>query len=198
MAIFVHTELQGNVDVNLTPDKRKVFLEKEAQIWDNLKENLKSMFLKIAPPVLVDQITTLNDFYNKVEEPTIKNEETEEKSYRKLSDNSVSSNGDCIRTRSPSSISNPVIFQHQKQNSYQKDIAKKYGEVSINASLELSDTQCSKIGKKVQFQKYKNTFFAISKMAKNQFLHQKKVENYQKCNFQLFSGAKIDFLPFLK
>ena len=26
--------------------------------------------------------------------------------------------------------------------------------------------QCSKIGKKVQFQKYKNTFFAISKMAK--------------------------------
>ena len=35
--------------------------------------------------------------------------------------------------------------------------------------------QCSKIGKKVQFQKYKNTLFAISKMAKNQFLHQKKV-----------------------
>ena len=151
MAIFVHTELQGNVDVNLTPDKRKVFLEKEAQIWDNLKENLKSMYLKIAPPVLDNQITTLNDFYNKVEEPTIKNEETEEKSYRKLSDNSVSSNGDCIRTRSPSSISNPVIFQHQKQNSYQKDIAKKYGEVSINASLELSDTQCSKIGKKCNF-----------------------------------------------
>ena len=36
-------------------------------------------------------------------------------------------------------------------------------------------SQCSKIGKKVQFQKYKNTFFAISKMAKNQFLHNKKV-----------------------
>ena len=36
-------------------------------------------------------------------------------------------------------------------------------------------TQCSKIGKKVQFQKCKNTLFAISKMAKNQFLHQKKV-----------------------
>ena len=32
-----------------------------------------------------------------------------------------------------------------------------------------------KLGKKVQFQKYKNSFFAISKMAKNQFLHQKKV-----------------------
>ena len=36
-------------------------------------------------------------------------------------------------------------------------------------------TECCKIGKKVQFQKYKNTFFAILKMAKNQFLHQKKV-----------------------
>ena len=35
--------------------------------------------------------------------------------------------------------------------------------------------QCSKIRKKVQFQKYKNTLFAFSKMAKNQFLHQKKV-----------------------
>ena len=128
--------------MNLTPDKRKVFLEKEAQIWDNLKENLKSMYLKIAPPVLDNQITTLNDFYNKVEEPTIKNEETEEKSYRKLSDNSVSSNGDCIRTKSPSSISSPVIFHH-KQNSIHKDIAKKYGEVSIDASLELSDMKDS-------------------------------------------------------
>ena len=35
--------------------------------------------------------------------------------------------------------------------------------------------QCSKIRKKVQFQKCKNTLFAFSKMAKNQFLHQKKV-----------------------
>ena len=35
--------------------------------------------------------------------------------------------------------------------------------------------QCSKIRKKVQFHKYKNTLFAFSKMAKNQFLHEKKV-----------------------
>ena len=32
----------------------------------------------------------------------------------------------------------------------------------------------TKIRKKVQFQKYKNTLFSFSKMAKNQFLHQKK------------------------
>ena len=38
-----------------------------------------------------------------------------------------------------------------------------------------SMSQCCKIRKKVQFQKYKNTVFAIIKMAKNQFLHQKKV-----------------------
>ena len=37
------------------------------------------------------------------------------------------------------------------------------------------NTQCSKIRKKMQFQKCKNTLFAFSKMAKNQFLHQKKV-----------------------
>ena len=40
---------------------------------------------------------------------------------------------------------------------------------------KVSITQCSKIRKKVQFQKYKSTFFAISKIAKNKFLHQKKV-----------------------
>ena len=35
-------------------------------------------------------------------------------------------------------------------------------------------SQCSKIRKKVQFQKCKNTFFTISKMAKINFLHHKK------------------------
>ena len=182
MAIFVHTELQGNVDVNLTPDKRKVFLEKEAQIWDNLKENLKSMYLKIAPPVIVDQITTLTDFYNKVEEPTIKNEETEEKSYRKLSDNSVSSNGDCIRTRSPLSITNPVIF-HQKQNSNQKDIAEKYDEVSINASLELSDTQCSKIEKSSAISKVQKHIFCYFKNGKKSIFAPEKSLKLPKMQF---------------
>ena len=37
------------------------------------------------------------------------------------------------------------------------------------------NTQCSKMGEKVHFQKCKKTLFAFSKMAKNQFLHQKKV-----------------------
>ena len=32
-----------------------------------------------------------------------------------------------------------------------------------------------KLEKKMQFQKYKNTFFTISKMAKNQFLHKEKL-----------------------
>ena len=138
MAIFVHTELQGNVDVNLTPDKRKVFLEKEAQIWDNLKEELKSMYLKIAPPILLDQSTTLTDFYDKVE-PT-KNEVTEEKIHRKISDNSVSNNGDCIRTKSLSSpLSNPVTIFHQHQKQNPKTLLHHDEEVSNNASLELSD-----------------------------------------------------------
>ena len=41
--------------------------------------------------------------------------------------------------------------------------------------IYLTKPQCSKIRKKVQFQKYKNTLFAFSKIAKYQFLHQKKV-----------------------
>ena len=51
-------------------------------------------------------------------------------------------------------------------------------------------TQYSKIRKKVQFQKCKKALFSFSKMAKNQFLHQKKVSNYQKCNFWTFFWCK--------
>ena len=64
--------------------------------------------------------------------------------------------------------------------------------------MHLGYTRCSKIGKKVQFQKCKKALFAFSKMAKNQYLHQKKSLKLQKMQFNLFSGAKIDFLPFLK
>ena len=45
----------------------------------------------------------------------------------------------------------------------------------------------------MQFQKNKKTFFAISKMAKNQFLHIKKPLTTKNAIFGLFSGAKIDF-----
>ena len=36
----------------------------------------------------------------------------------------------------------------------------------------------------------KKALFAFSKMAKNQFLHQKNVSNYQKCNFWTFFWCK--------
>ena len=52
-------------------------------------------------------------------------------------------------------------------------------------------SQCSKIRKKCNFKSTKKTLFAFSKMAKNQFLHQKKVKNYQKCNFR--TEKKQDF-----
>ena len=45
------------------------------------------------------------------------------------------------------------------------------------------NAQCSKIRKKVQFQKYKNTFFAISKMAKNQFFAPEKSLKLPKIQF---------------
>ena len=56
-------------------------------------------------------------------------------------------------------------------------------------------TQCSKIGKKVQFQKCKKTLFSFSKITKNQFLPLKKSENCIFGSFKLFSSAKIVFLP---
>ena len=127
----------------MTPDKRKVYVEKEAQIWDNLKEELKSMYLKIAPPIILDQSTTLTDFYETKVQPKTKDEKvTEEQSYRKFSDNSaVSSNGDCIRTTLSAINSNRVTISHyQKQNPvmtiHNNDEEE---EVTNKASLELSE-----------------------------------------------------------
>ena len=81
---------------------------------------------------------------------------------------------------------------------------------TINPESELfkiapTTTQCSKIRKKVQFQKCKNALFALSKMAKNQFffalekslkLPKKNFFQSENCiigSLKLFSGAKIDF-----
>ena len=48
--IMVSAFTEGSVDINLTPDKRQVLIEKESEIWDALKERLKEIFDKIAPP----------------------------------------------------------------------------------------------------------------------------------------------------
>ena len=48
--ILITSDIQGNVDVNLTPDKRQIFIERESVIWDALKNKLKEIFDKIAPP----------------------------------------------------------------------------------------------------------------------------------------------------
>ena len=61
-AIFLKTEIQGKFDVNLTPDKRKVFIEKEAQIWEVFKVRLSEIFDKLAPPEIISAKVT--DFYN--------------------------------------------------------------------------------------------------------------------------------------
>ena len=61
----------------------------------------------------------------------------------------------------------------------------------------LGSKQCSKIGKNA-ISKVQKHLFAISKMAKNQFLHKKKVLKYQKCYFRTFFWCKNWFLPFLK
>ena len=49
------------------------------------------------------------------------------------------------------------------------------GKNFVVLKIIITVTQCSKIRKKVQFQKCKKALFAFSKMARNQLLHQKKV-----------------------
>jgi len=51
----------------------------------------------------------------------------------------------------------------------------------------------------VQIQKSKKNIICYFKNGKkNQFLHKKKFKNTKNAIFGLFSGAKLDFLPFLK
>ena len=58
----------------------------------------------------------------------------------------------------------PVLYIHTAPNSIQ-NMHKKFFKSSALSGW--SDAQCSKIGKKVQFQKYKKALFAFSKMAKS-------------------------------
>ena len=46
----ITSSTKGNIDVNLTPDKRRILLQKETFLWQALKEKLKLIFDKIAPP----------------------------------------------------------------------------------------------------------------------------------------------------
>ena len=60
---------------------------------------------------------------------------------------------------------------------------------AVHSALKLEKTAISKV------QKHN---FVVSKMAKNQFLLKKKFKTTKNTFFGLFSGAKIDFLSFLK
>ena len=91
-AIFISTKVQGNVDVNLTPDKRKIFIENESRIWDAFKSKLQQFYDKIAPPDLEN--VKLTNFFVQKEKPSSKNCEmntiTEKCMIPKLTNN-----GDC-------------------------------------------------------------------------------------------------------
>ena len=56
--------------------------------------------------------------------------------------------------------------------------------------------QCSKIRKKFNFRSTKTHFLQFQKWLKIDFFFaQEKSLKLKKCNFKLFSGAKIDFSP---
>ena len=58
--------------------------------------------------------------------------------------------------------------------------------------------QCSKIGKKCNLKSGKTHFLPFQKWQKINFCTRKKFKTTKNAIFGLFSGAKIDFLPFLK
>ena len=60
------------------------------------------------------------------------------------------------------------------------------------------NTQCSKIGKKCNFKSTKTHFLLSQKWQKNNFCTRKNFKTIKNAIFGLYSGAKIDFLPFLK
>ena len=70
-----------------------------------------------------------------------------------------------------------LLKQHLPEKRSPQFEKKKSEKLSLNVlqQKQKQKAQCSKIRKKVQFQKCKKAIFAFSKMAKNQFLHQKKV-----------------------
>ena len=104
-AIFLKTEIQGKFDVNLTPDKRKVFIEKEAQIWEAFKVRLSEMYDKLAPPELIsakvtdfyktDPVLNSNDFDKKTE--LFDTKEDISSNSEQDNENEVGSNGDRLR-----------------------------------------------------------------------------------------------------
>ena len=104
-AIFLKTEIQGKFDVNLTPDKRKVFIEKEAQIWEAFKVRLSEMYDKLAPPELIsakvtdfyktDPVLNSNDFEKKTE--LFDTKEDISSNSKQNNKDEVGSNGDSLR-----------------------------------------------------------------------------------------------------
>ena len=111
-AIFISTKVQGNVDVNLTPDKRKIFIENESRIWDAFKTKLQQFYDKIAPPDL-ENVKLTNFFIQKEKPPSINcemNTITEKCIMPKLTNN-----GDCetncidIKTENRESETETVI-----------------------------------------------------------------------------------------
>ena len=58
--------------------------------------------------------------------------------------------------------------------------------------------QCSEIGKKRNFKSAKKIFLHFQNWQKINFCTRKKFKNTKNAIFGLSSGAKIDFLPFLK
>ena len=77
------------------------------------------------------------------------------------------------RLATPKAFIKVKVQDHHKKQTI--PIENSNHKVACDHIYELIKARCSKIRKKVQFQKCKNTFLAISKMAKNQFLPQEKV-----------------------
>lgn len=59
---LITANVQGTIDVNLTPDKRKILIEKEATIWEATKEKLKEIYDQMAPPDIASSTSLIDNY----------------------------------------------------------------------------------------------------------------------------------------
>ena len=97
---MVSANTEGSIDINLTPDKRQIFIEKESVIWDALKDKLKEIFDKIAPPetgMMINGCNKLTNYFEEFKSPKENGDKMDESSDKtEKNDDKMEENDDKI------------------------------------------------------------------------------------------------------
>ncbi len=141
--------VKGTVDVNLTPDKRKIFLENEDLIWNALKDSLKAEYDKTAAPEtglerahqLEPKLAIQNYFpsnfdHNKVAVHSTAKESKEEKTLSKIYEIKANAAKSHINTSSP-----PLKKKRVTKTVIDHDVVRKDCRKSIQVNFRLDNVK---------------------------------------------------------